>query len=176
MGDDPQPGEVREFLFDHGNGTITIERTEWYQRVLSATRSEEYRFLELALPRSDRELAQEWDKAVYHLQNAEGSYASGDDAATFSHLRGALDALPGAKQAICDSIADVGKRRAVDDLLKQLGSYLHLGRHVSESGPAIGSFPVDHLDAAFAIDLMRTTLSHLSLMLSAEAERARRNA
>ncbi len=52
--------------------------------------------------------------------------------------------------------------------LDSFGKYLHDGRHVSEEG---GQFPVDHLDAAFAHDMTRVLLSHLSLMLTAEERR-----
>jgi hypothetical protein len=175
-GDDPQPGEWKEFELSQRHASVSIDRSEWYQSVLAPTKGEQYRFLEIALPRSDGELAREWAESIQNLQNAERSYATGDDAAVFNHLRGALDALPGANQNICNSIGNDRKRRATDDLVKQVGVYLHLGRHVSQSGSETGTFPVDHLDAAFAIDLMRTTLSHLSLILSAEAEGVKRNA
>ncbi len=174
-GSDPEPGECKEFDLSQRNASVSIDRSEWYQSVLTPTKGEQYRFLEIALPRSDGELAREWAESIQNLQNAERSYATGDDAAVFNHLRGAHDALPGTKRHICDSIGDERKRDAIDKLVKEVGGYLHLGRHVSQSGVETGTFPVDHLDAAFAIDLMRTTLSHLSLILSAEAERAKRN-
>jgi len=60
----------------------------------------------------------------------------------------------------------------LDELLKKVGEFLHAGRHVSTEGTEQGTFAVDHLDAAFAIDLMRVLLSHLSLMLSSERRRA----
>jgi len=173
-GSDPQPGEWKEFELHYQKSPISIERSEWYRAVLAQTKGEQYRFLEIALPRSDSALAQEWEKAVEHLQSADRSYTMGDDVAVFSYLRGALDALPGAKQSICENIRDTRKRKAIDDLLKKIGDYLHLGRHVSDSGHDDGAFPVDHVDAAFAIDLMRTFLSHLSLMLSTERDRANR--
>ena len=171
-GSDPQPGEPKEFELKEAHSSISIERSEWYRTVVAQTRGEQYRFLEIALPRSDSALAQEWGAAVQHLQNAERSYTVGDDAAVFAQLRNALDALPGAKQEICNGIRDDRKRRAVDDLLKQVGEYLHLGRHVSASGPESGRVPVDHVDAGFAIDLVRTVLSHLSSILSTEENRA----
>ena len=176
LGSDPEPGEWKEFELRHSERSIRVERSEWYQSVLTQTKGEQYRFLEIALPRSDGELAREWADSIQHLQNAEHSYAIGDDATVFNHLRGALDALPGAKQKICESIDDERKRTAVDKLVRGVGEYLHLGRHVSQSGENAGTFPVDRLDAAFAIDLMRTTLSHLSLILAAEVERAKRDA
>ena len=171
-GSDPQPGQYKEFELKNESSSLSIERSEWYRNVVAQTRGEQYRFLEIALPRSDSALAREWGEAVQHLQSAEQSYTAGDDAGVFARLRNALDALPGAKQEICEGIRDDRKRKALDELLKQVGEYLHLGRHVSNSGPESGRVPVDHVDAGFAIDLVRTVLSHLSLMLSTEENRA----
>ncbi|WP_298443205.1 hypothetical protein [Ferrimicrobium sp.] len=171
VGDDPEPGVPKLFELAQNHVPIAIDRAEWYQSVLGPTKGEQYRFMEVALPRSDQELARDWGNAVAQLQEAEKAYSVGDDAAVFLYLRGAIDALPGATQHICDSIQDLRKKTAVDELVKQVGKYFHLGRHVSSDGPEEGRFPVDHLDAAFALDLARTTLSHLSLILSAEAER-----
>jgi len=174
MADDPPPGEWREFSVSSGHtSALQVGRGEWYERVLAPTRNEQYRYLEVALPRDDKALGIEWGNAVGHLASAERAYASGDDPAVFVHLRGALDALPGAKQQILDDITDQAKRADLDDLLKQAGKFLHDGRHVAPDGTGAGTFPVDHLDAAFALDLFRTLLSHLSLRLSAERERAR---
>jgi hypothetical protein len=137
---------------------------------LAPTRNEQYRYLEVALPRSDDPLHQEWANSLSHLDEAERAYAAGDDVAVFSRLRASLDALPGAKKAILDGIADDEKRQRLDELLKRAGEFLHSGRHVSSTGSTAGTFPVDHMDAAFALDLMRVMLSHLSLMLSAERD------
>ena len=173
-GDDPEPGEWKYFELRSEKQLITIERSEWYGKVLAQTKSEQYRFLEIALPRSDSTLAQEWGKTVEHLQKAERAYAVGDDAAVFSYLNGAREALPGTIQRICDGIHDTHKKKAVNELLAKVGAYIHSGRHVAQTGPEDGKFPVDHMDAAFAIDLMRTVLSHLSLILSTERDRASR--
>lgn len=176
LGNDPEPGASAPFELRQGQGVITIDRAQWHQSVLTPTGDEQYRFLELVLPRSDQELAREWRNSVDLLKKAEQAYSIGDDAAVFIHLRGALDALPGAKQEICDNIQDPDKKKAIDNLIYQVGQYFHLGRHVSADGPNGGKFPVNRLDAAFALDLARTTFSHLSLMLLAETERASRNA
>jgi hypothetical protein len=173
-GDDPEPGEWKYFELRYEKQYINMQRSEWYGTVLTQTKGEQYRFLEIALPRSDSTLAQEWDKTVELLQKAERAYAIGADAAVFSNLHGAREALPGTIQKICDGIHDPRKKKAVDDLLAKVGTYLHSGRHVSQEGPEEGTFPVDHMDAAFAIDLMRTVLSHLSLILSTERDRASR--
>lgn len=76
--------------------------------------------------------------------------------------------MPGATQEILSRIADAEKRKHLNDLLKSFGNYLHDGRHVSEQD---GQSPVDHLDAAFALDMTRVLLSRLSLMLTAEERR-----
>jgi hypothetical protein len=52
-----------------------------------------------------------------------------------------------------------------------LGGYLHCGRHVDAARPEAGTFPVDHLDASFTLDVMRVTLAHLSQILAAEVRR-----
>lgn len=174
MVNDPPPGEWKEFSVSSGRtSSLLVNRGEWYTQLLAPTRNEQYRYLEVALPRDDKALGVEWANAVGHLASAERFYASGDDPAVFEHLRGALDALPGATQQILDDITDQAKRADLDDLLKQAGKFLHNGRHVARDGTGAGTFPVDHLDAAFALDLMRVLLSHLSLRLSAERERAR---
>ena len=135
-------------------------------------RRQQYRYLEVVLPRSDEVLKQDWAKAVANLDNAERAYASGDDAAVFLHLRGALDALPGAKKAVLDDVRDEKKRGYLDAVLVKAGEFLHGGRHVAANGTLAGTFAVDHMGAAFALDLMRVLLSHLSLMLSGERQRA----
>jgi len=172
MANDPPLGEWRKFAVSSGHtSALQIGRGEWYEQVLAPTRNEQYRYLEVALPRGDKALGIEWGNAVGHLASAERAYASGDDPSVFVHLRGALDALPGAKQQILADITDQAKRADLDDLLKQAGKFLHDGRHVAPDGSRAGTFPVDRLDASFALDLMRVLLSHLSLILSAEHQR-----
>jgi len=98
-------------------------------------------------------LTVEWANAVTQLDRGEAAYATGDDPAVFSHLRGALDALPGAKKHVLDGVSDTNKRSRLDTLLKDAGEFLHTGRHVAKLGEQAGSFPVTHVDAAFALDL-----------------------
>ncbi|MHB8296630.1 MAG: hypothetical protein ACYDH5_18870 [Acidimicrobiales bacterium] len=170
---DPGPGESKRLTVSNGMpSTLQVPRAEWYERVLAQTRNEQYRYLEIALPKDDRALGAEWTSAVNHLVQAEQAYATGDDPAVFLYLRAALDSLPGAKQNILDAIGDINKRQDLDALLNKAGKFLHDGRHVAADGTQLGTFPVDHLDAAFAMDLMRVLLSHLSLMLATERHRA----
>lgn len=170
---DPGPGESKRLTIPNRMASpLQVPRTEWYERVLAPTRNEQYRYLEMALPKDDKALDSEWTSSVNHLAQAEQAYAAGDDPAVFLHLRGALDSLPGAKQKVLDDISNPEKRAHLDAILKKAGEFLHAGRHVAADGTQQGTFPVDHLDAAFAINLMRVLLSHLSLMLAAERCRA----
>ncbi len=172
MVDDPEPGKWKVFAVTSSGSPLQLTCSEWYDNVLQPIRNEEFRYLEIALPRGDSALAVEWKSAVDHLVAAEKAYALGDDPAVFGYLRAAIDSLPSAPQHIFDSIKDEKKRKALDDLLKQAGTFLHVGRHVSKNGQDTdGTFPVDHLDAAFALDLSRVLLSHFSLLLSAERMR-----
>lgn len=150
---------------------IQVPRSQWYESVLKPCQNESYIYLEIALPVAPSELAPEWQTAVGHLQSAERAYALGDDPTVFLHLRGALDALPGAKRRIFDAISDPDKREAMDTMVKSVGDFLHRGRHISVGGSRPGEFAVDHLDSALALDMMRTLLAHLSLMLPAHRER-----
>jgi len=174
---DPRPGESKRLTVSHGAPSVLqVPRADWYERVLAQTRNEQYRYLEIALPKADKALGGEWMSALNHLDQAEQAYAAGDDPAVFLYLRGALDSLPGSKRNILDGISEAGKREDLDALLKKAGEFLHNGRHVGVDGTRQGTFPVDHIDAAFAIDLMRVLLSHLSLMLAAEGRRAAHSA
>jgi len=161
---DPEPGEsVEKRVYDSGPMNFQITRSDWFSKVLTQTRQEDYIYLEIAMPRGPA--AAVWDKSLALLAKAEEAYAKGDDASTFLHLRGIIDALPGAKQHIFDALAEP-KRSAIDQLLKSYGEYLHAGRHIAPNGPHEGTFPVDHLDAAFAIAACKTLLSYASLTLS----------
>lgn len=170
--DDPELGQWKRVVLSVNLApAFQIPRSEWWERVLAPTRFEQYRYLEIALPRDDAALGAEFQSAADLLVSAERAYADGNDPAVFLQLRGALDALPGAKQRILDDIRSESKRQKLDELVKAAGEYLHAGRHVDGGGEQQGTFPVDHLDAAFALDLMRVVVSHLSLMLSAQRER-----
>ena len=171
---DPEPGVLTPFRVSHGSPTyLQVPRSDWYEHVLAPVRNEQYLFLQVALPKDHPALVTEWNTAMGHLQNAEKAYAAGDDPGVFHYLRGWLDALPGAKQQILESISNKKKRDSLDGLLKQAGAFLHNGRHVANDGIEAGEFPVDRLDAAFALDLMRVLLSHISIMVAAERGRSR---
>ena len=168
-----EPGQWKDIRIREGSRTtLQIPRGDWYESIIGRVNNDQFLYLEIALPRGGGTLGAEWRNAVDLLHKAEQAYVSGDDASVFVHLRGAQDALPGAKQAVLSGITDEKKRYALDTILKQTGAFFHSGRHVATEGVDAGSFPVDHLDAAFALDLMRVLLSHLSLLLSAEKQRA----
>jgi hypothetical protein len=149
-----------------GTSAIEISRSDWHDHVLSPTRQADYLYLEIELKRSTRD---EWEPALARLHDAEEAYAHGNDSAAFGFLRGCIDALPGAKRAILDGVADPRKRAAINDLLKQFGNFLHLGRHVSDAeSPVAGSFPVDRVDAGFAISATKVLLAYISAALPRE--------
>lgn len=165
---DPEPGEWTDYplpLLRHDHN-LRVTRSEWFAQVLEPIRQEQYVYLEVAIPKG--EAASAWHAALGNLQAAEKAYALGDDPAVFQQLRGVIDALPGAKEHIVDALPEP-RRTEVDQLLRAVGKYLHLGRHVAPDGESAGSFPVNHLDADFAISFMRVVVSYLSRALAAEA-------
>jgi hypothetical protein len=165
MAHEPRAGEWIESPIHNGTPTsVQISRSAWFEQVLSPTRAEDYVYLEVAIPRGDTAAA--WRNTLTHLTSAEKAFAIGDDAAVFGHLRAAFDALPGAKQHIFDSLPQP-KRGVVDKLSREIGEFLHLGRHVAAPGDADpGAFPVDHIDAEYAIAQMKLLLSYASRILS----------
>lgn len=60
------------------------------------------------------------------------------------------------------AIADLGKRTALDQLVRQLVNFLHEGRHPSDNGPQQGQFPVDHRDTTFALAMSKFFLSYIA--------------
>ncbi len=146
--------------------TFTVAHSDWYDRVLRPVRNEDYVYLEVAVPQGDA--GAKWRQAIRGLEDAEKAFSFGDDPSVFLRLRAVLDALPGAKKNIFDSLEGL-KAKRVDDLLKDVGEYLHLGRHVDEVGDGETGFPVDHLDAEFAIAQLKVILSYGSRLLARSA-------
>jgi hypothetical protein len=168
---EPEPGVWTEIAVDGANHKqyVAIPRSEWYSRVVAPLGSIDIVFTEIAVPKGP--LGDQWKAANALLAKAEQAYATGDDPAVFLHLRGAIDALPGAKKAIFDDLPEP-KRSYVNELAKALGSYLHSGRHVAELAAGEAGFPVDHIDARFAMNLTRVLLSYTSVALAAAQLRA----
>ncbi|MEO6699985.1 MAG: hypothetical protein ABIP57_00600 [Jatrophihabitantaceae bacterium] len=142
------------------NSAIKISRSDWHDYVLSPVRQADYLYLEVELARATLD---GWEPALAQLEQAKNAYSLGNDSGVFHHLRGCMDALPGAKQAIVDAVADPDKRTAIDELVRAIGKYLHLGRHVSAvTAPEPGAFPVDRVDAGCALGLVEVLLAYLS--------------
>jgi hypothetical protein len=167
-GDQPAPGE--EVLVPiAATGTpqrIAVSRSDWYSNVLRPTQNQDYVFIEIAVPRGvDNE---RWTTVNGHLAKADEAFVISDDSAVFHHLRAALDALPGAKTHIFDTLSG-HQSKEWDALTKAIGRYLHFGRHVDTDDDkcdcAAGTFPVNHQDAACALDLVKVLLSHISRVL-----------
>lgn len=150
---------------DENTMNFSVPRTAWFDDVVAKLGDSDYIPLELLVPRCA--LGKPWRKALSHVANAKRAYALGDDPAVFGHLRGALDSVPGAKQEIFDVLPEP-KRTEVDALVTALGKFLHAGRHVDQ---ATGGFPVDHIDAGFALNLMDVLLSYASRALEAATTR-----
>lgn len=166
MMSDPEPSVWTDLHLpanQHGHH-LAVSRSDWFDRVLQPTGGNDFVYLEVAIPRD--QAADAWRRTLSHLDAADKAYALGDDAAVFHHLRGALDALPGAKKHIVDGLPEP-QRGAVDSLILAIGNYLHLGRHVASDGEVAGAFPVDRQAANFAIGLIRLLVAYLSQVLRA---------
>jgi hypothetical protein len=139
-----------------------IARSDWFSKVLEPIGTTEYICTEIALPRADGPLRQ----AANHLQAAERAYREGNDPQVFSSCRGAIDSLPGAKTEVFAGLEFKREREALDDVLRSAGVYFHLGRHTADEGPLQGEFPVDHGDAAFALNLAKVVLAQTARVLA----------
>ena len=143
--------------------SFQVPRSDWFTKVLEPIGVGKFVVFEMPLPSGD--LRTEFEQALAHLNEAERHYVTGSDPSVFSSCRAAFDALPGAKQHIYDTIADERKRKQLDDLAREVGEYLHTGRHVAESGEQQGEFPVDHRDAEFALAMTRLLVTYTAKLL-----------
>jgi hypothetical protein len=169
---DSEPGKWTDLQIGEGSQEqqIMISRSDWYSRVVTSIGTSDVIFTEVAVPRGP--IGDDWRIAIDLLGQAEKAFVLGDDAAVFLHLRGALDALPGAKKNIFDDLPEP-RRKYVDDLTKRIGEFLHEGRHVVDIKDGIKGFPVNHIDARFALNLMRVLLSYASISIhSAKSQSA----
>jgi len=167
---EPEPRVWTQTAVDETNHRqpIAIPRSEWYSRVVAVLGSADIVFTEIAVPKGP--LGDEWRAVNALLAKAERAYALGDDPAVFLHLRGAVDALPGAKTAIFDGLPEP-QRNYVNNLAKALGTYLHAGRHIADLAGGEPGFPVDHTDARFAMNLVQVLLSYTSTALAEARQR-----
>lgn len=164
MGGEPEPGipTTVEIPPSQVIFSVSVARSDWFERVLSPTRAIDYRPLELFIPMG--ESANQWRKSLVLFQDAEKAYALGDDSSVFNHLKGVYDSLPGGPDKVLEFVVDQRHKKSLDALFKRMTEYLQLGRHVSKLDDDDDGFAVDHQDAGFALNLMRTLLSHLSLL------------
>jgi hypothetical protein len=164
--DQPEPGVWTDSQIDESNHQqqITIPRSDWYSRVMVPIGTSDFIFTDIAVPRGP--LGDDWRSTINLLDQAEKAFALGEDAAVFGYLHGAFEALPGAKKNIFDGLPKP-QREYVDDLAKHIGEFLHAGRHVAELIDGNKGFPVNHVDARFAINLVRVLLSYASITIHA---------
>lgn len=139
---------------------LQVARSDWFTRVLQPFGRDRFILTEIRIPVGG--VGKQFTAAEKRLSDAERAYSIGDDPATFSYCRAALDALPGAKQEIFKNVVDPGKRQDLDSLAKSLGSYLHRGRHVAGEGSQQGEFPIDHRDAGFALSMTKLLVAFVS--------------
>jgi len=161
----PQPGEwVFERFGQSGQNELQfrVARSDWFTQVLEPLGTVEYLCTEIAVPRGDSPLRQ----SANHLQEAERAFRQGDDAQVFLKCRGALDALPGAPKSIFARLEYKRERDTLDELLRAAGNYFHLGRHTADEGPQEGDFPVDHADAAFALNVAKLLIAQTARVLA----------
>lgn len=143
-----------------------LDRTYWVKSILEPTGYGEYILMELPIPAPPER--ERWAKALSHLKGAEEQFLLGDDAGVFSRCRGAFEAVakePADFERLFSTIPDPWKRKKVDALLKEANAYFQSGRHVSQSGPQQGEFPVDHRDAEFALGLARMFLTYIARLV-----------
>jgi hypothetical protein len=140
-----------------------VARSDWFTNVVQPLQLETYVPVEIRIPNGT--LAAEFRAALACISEAEKAYNLGDDPSTFTHCRGALDALPSAKKHIYDRIDDGIKRDSVDGYAHALGGLLHSGRHVAAGGDRAGTFPVDHRDAAFALAATKLLVAYTSRLI-----------
>ena len=149
---------------------ISIARSDWYSKVLQPLRVNAFIHLEVEAPLSPE--ADTWAKTLNQLAEAKKSYDLGDDAGVFAKLKGAFEALPGAPKSIFEALPEP-TRGAVDRLVKAfVAGYLNHGRHVTSIGEQAGDFPVNHIDARFALDASQVVLSYASRALTSAKHQA----
>jgi hypothetical protein len=163
---DPDPGVWTDLQIDEGNHEqpIIISRSDWYSRIVTSIGTSDFIFTEVAVPKGP--IGDDWRSTIELLDQAEKAFVLGNDAAVFGHLQGAFEALPGAKRNIFDDLPEP-QRKYVNDLAKHISQFLHAGRHVIEIRDGVKDFPVNHVDALFAMNLVRVLLSYASIAIHA---------
>jgi hypothetical protein len=141
---------------------IPVARSDWYDQVVAILELGRYLVTALQLPTK----LPAWRATLGHLAQAERAVTVGDAPAVFGYCRAAIDALPGAKTEIFAAMPDGKKREAIDELTKQIGIYLHSGRHVvpNSGGEQRGEFPVSQKDAVFVFNMTKLLLSQVACL------------
>jgi hypothetical protein len=143
---------------------VQIARSDWYEHVVTPLGIGSYLVTPLYLPFG----VASWQTSLKHLDEAGRALTAGDPPAVFGYCRAALDALPGAKTKIFDAMPEGKKRDAINELTKQIGIYIHSGRHVEPNGGSeqTGDFPVDQRDAVFVYNMTKLLLSQIYSVLT----------
>jgi hypothetical protein len=138
---------------------VQVARSDWYEQVVAQLGIGSYLVTSLSLPYG----VPTWQATLSHLDQAARALTQADPPAVFSHCRAALDALPGAKTKIFDAMPEGKKRDAINELTRQIGVYVHSGRHVEPNGEGqqAGEFPVDQRDALFVYNMTKLLLSQI---------------
>jgi hypothetical protein len=140
---------------------ITVARSDWYDQVAVPLGLGSYLVTPISLP--NPAVVSSWKASLEHLEDAARALTLGDPPAVFGYCRAAIDALPGDKTQIFDAMPEGKKRDAINTLTKEIGIYLHSGRHVvpNTGGHIAGDFPVDQRDAAFVLNMTKLLLSQI---------------
>ncbi len=145
------------------NLVINMARSDWVKYVLEPVGFGDYILMEMPVPAVlDRK---RWEDALTHLTQADQQFALGNDPGVFQYCRAVFESLEGFPKSIFAAVEDEEKRKSVDTLLKEAQQYFHSGRHVSETGPQQGMFPVDHRDAEFALALAKFFLAYIAKLV-----------
>jgi hypothetical protein len=139
---------------------VQVARSDWYEQVVEQLGIGSY----VVTPLFFSYEARSWRPALEHLQNAGRAVVDGNPPAVFAACRAAIDALPGAKLNIFDAMPEGKRRDAINELTKDIGQYIHSGRHVvpNDGGEEAGDFPVDQRDAVFVYNMTKLLLSHIT--------------
>jgi hypothetical protein len=153
-----------ESIVNQGGVTLDVQvaRSDWYEQVVAQLGIGSYLVTPVYLPYG----TPSWKATLDHLEAATRAVVESNAPGVFAACRAALDALPGDKTNIFAAMPEGKKRDAIDELTKQVGKYLHSGRHVvpNSGGELAGEFPVDQRDAVFAYNATKLLLSHVAAL------------
>lgn len=139
---------------------VQVARSDWYEQVIEKLRLASYLVTPLYLPFG----VPSWQATLGHMEQALRAIVTGNPPAAFGYCRAAIDALPGDKTNIFETMPEGKKRDAINELTKGVGKYIHSGRHVvpNTGGEQAGEFPVDQRDAIFVYNMTKLLLSQVA--------------